>query len=120
MPKFMLVLYESEVSRGNAPQEVREEALRKYTEWRNQLSERGLFLGSERLTAQGRVLKPNGKEVRITDGPYAESKEVFAGYWALDVASFEEAVECCRNSPHLEYGGTIEIREVSKCPVSET
>lgn len=116
MPKFMLVLYESEVSRGNAPADVRATALKKYADWAQRLRDKGVFLGSERLTPQGRVLKPNGKGVRITDGPYAESKEVFGGYWAIDVNSFEEAVACCENSPHLEYGGTIEIREIGPCP----
>ncbi len=116
MPKFMLVLYESELTRGNAPEEVRATALQKYSAWAQSLREKGKFLGSERLTPQGRVMKGFGKQLRITDGPYAESKEVFGGYWALEVESFEEAVECCRNSPHLEYGGTIEIRELGECP----
>ncbi len=116
MPKFMLVLYESELTRGNASPELRAAALEKYSAWMKSLRDKGVWIGSERLTPQGRVLKPNGKQVRITDGPYSESKEVFGGYWAIDVASFDEAVELCQNSPHLEYGGTIEIREVGECP----
>ena len=116
MPKFMLVLYESDVSRGNAPADVRATALQKYSAWAQSLREKGKFLGSERLLQDGRVMKGFDKHLRITDGPYAESKEVFGGYWALEVESYEEAVELCRNSPHLEYGGTIEIREVGECP----
>ena len=118
MPKFMILIYENETTRGDVSAEQRKIALEKYSAWAQSLRERGVWLGSERLTPQGRVLKPNGKGVRITDGPYAESKEVFGGYWAIDVSSFDEAVECCRNSPHLEYGGTIEIREIGDCPVS--
>ena len=116
MPKFMIVIYENELTRGNATPEERAAAVEKYSAWAKSLREKGVFLGSERLTPQGRVLKPNGKGIRVTDGPYAESKEVFGGYWAIDVANIDEAVECCRNSPHFEYGGTIEIREVGPCP----
>ncbi len=116
MPKFMLVIYETEVTRGNAPDDVRAAAIQKYSAWAQRLRDQGVFLGSERLTQQGRVLKSDGKTVRITDGPYSESKEVFGGYWAIDVPSFEDAVKCCEGSPHFEYGGTIEIREIGECP----
>ena len=49
---------------------------------------------------------------RATDGPYSETKEVLGGYYTIEAASYEEAVSRALEHPHLEYGGTIEVRQV--------
>jgi hypothetical protein len=49
---------------------------------------------------------------RATDGPYSETKEVLGGYYTIEAASYEEAVLRANDHPHLEYGGTIEVRQV--------
>ena len=48
----------------------------------------------------------------VTDGPYSETKEWLGGYYMIEVPNYEAAVEVSRGCPHLEYGGTIELREV--------
>ena len=118
MPKFMILIYETDATSGKLGPEERKAVLDKYAEWNKSLRDKGVFTGSERLSPAGRVLRKTDQKLRIHDGPYAESKEVFGGYWAIEVGSFEEAVECCRNSPHLDYGGTLEIREITSCPVN--
>jgi len=50
-----------------------------------------------------RVTVRGGKPV-VTDGPYAESKEVLAGFWIVDAASREEALELARGCPHARHG----------------
>jgi hypothetical protein len=52
--------------------------------------------------------------VIATDGPYAESKESLIGYWVVDVASEERALEIC--SSIVEYSGTVELRAVQDGP----
>ena len=54
---------------------------------------------------------PDG-QVRVTDGPYSESKEVLGGYYIIEAASYDNAVEHAQSCPHLEYGGTIEVRQI--------
>ncbi len=49
--------------------------------------------------------------MRITDGPYAETKDVVAGYYLIQAESYEDAVECSEDCPHLEFG-TIEVRRI--------
>jgi hypothetical protein len=117
MPKFMILIYETEATSGKLGPEETQKVLEKYAAWARSLQSKGVFLGSERLTSAGRVLRKNDKQLRIHDGPFAESKEVFGGYWAVEANSFEDAVEYCRNSPHLDYGGTLEIREITSCGV---
>ena len=49
----------------------------------------------------------------VTDGPYGETKELFGGFWILDVASKEEAVEWAKRAPLAGPGTKAEIRRVS-------
>jgi hypothetical protein len=48
----------------------------------------------------------------VTDGPYGETKELFGGYWILDVASKEEAVEWAKRAPLAGPGMKTEIRRI--------
>ena len=62
-----------------------------------------------RLAPEGKVLSGNKA---ITDGPLAESKEAIAGYWVIQAASLEEAVEIAKSDPLLDYGHTVELRPI--------
>ncbi|MEV4611651.1 YciI family protein [Kitasatospora sp. NPDC049258] len=99
-------------------------------------SEAGVLPSSEAIAAMGRFneelikagvmlaadgLKPSSTGVRltytdggrptVTDGPFAETKELLAGYWVIDVSSREEAVEWGSRAPFAP-GDTLEIRPV--------
>jgi hypothetical protein len=52
---------------------------------------------------------------KITDGPYAEAREVIGGLFILEAADYEEAVALSRDCPHLDFG-SIEIREIEPTP----
>ena len=49
----------------------------------------------------------------VTDGPYAEAKEVLGGFLVIEAADYDDAVRQCDGSPHLEFG-TIEIRAIEQ------
>ena len=61
----------------------------------------------------------SGKEGRIvSDGPFAESKEVIGGFLLLDVETIAEAIAIAQRSPTLAYGTSIEVRPVAEeCPL---
>jgi len=50
--------------------------------------------------------------MRVTDGPYSETKEILGGYFTVTADNYEAAVKRAGECPHLEFGGTIEVREV--------
>ena len=52
----------------------------------------------------------DGKRI-ITDGPFTETHEVLGGYYIIEAADYDEAVKLTLDHPHLEYGGTIEVRQ---------
>jgi len=78
-----------------------------------QLVKAGVMLAGEGLhpTSKGKRVKFSGGKHTITDGPFAESKELIAGFWLWQVRSMDEAVEWLKRSP-FDGGTEIEIRQV--------
>jgi hypothetical protein len=113
MPKYMLLLHDDpSVFTSMSPEEM-QKALEKYMAWGNKLRTSGILLASDKLTDEpGRVMRGKNGQVRVTDGPYSETKEVLGGYYAIEAASYDEAMDRARDCPHLAYGGTIEVRQI--------
>jgi hypothetical protein len=57
-------------------------------------------------------MRSQGGKTRTTDGPYSETKEVLGGFYLIEAASYDEAVQRSLDHPHLEHGGTIEVRQL--------
>ena len=113
MPKYMLLLHDNPEGFMTMSPEDMQKAIEKYVAWGGKLREAGVLLDSNKLTDEpGKVVRGAGKDIRVTDGPYSETKEVFGGYYIITAASYDEAVEAVKDCPQLEFGGTIEIREV--------
>jgi hypothetical protein len=75
----------------------------------------GVLVAAEGLdeAAQGVVVDYSSEPPVVTDGPYGETKELFGGFWILEVASKEEAVEWAKRAPLSGPGMKTEIRRVS-------
>lgn len=73
----------------------------------------GVLLSAEGLAEaeEGFVVDFSGESPMVTDGPYGETKELFNGFWILEVASREEAAEWARRAP-LGPGTKLEVRRV--------
>jgi hypothetical protein len=112
MAKFMLLLYDTTENREAfarlGPEEM-QRAVEKYMVW----SKKPFTVNSERLGEDsGRVIRVRGGKSRVADGPFSESKEVLGGYYTIEAADYDEAVKRSLDHPHLEHGGSIEIRQV--------
>jgi hypothetical protein len=85
-------------------------AMRKFNDG---MRKAGVLLGAEGLhpSSKGARLRVSGGKRVITDGPFAEAKEVIAGFWIIQVKSKEEAIEWANRCP-LPENGLIEIRQV--------
>ncbi len=93
-----------------------EELLAAMGEFNEEMVKAGVLQAGEGLqpTAKGaRVSFGGDGERTVTDGPFAETKELIAGYWLMQVGSFEEAVDWIKRcpNPHSE-PGEIEIRQI--------
>jgi hypothetical protein len=105
MSQFMLLLYHNPAGMSQLSPEEMQRALEKYMAW----TKKTFMIDSKRLAHDpGRVMRGQ----RVSDGPYSETKEVLGGYYAIEAANYDEAIERTRDHPHLEYGGTIEVRQI--------
>ncbi|WP_044891836.1 YciI family protein [Opitutus terrae] len=90
----------------------RAQLARRWNDWYEGLAARGKVQHGQPLELHGRVVSgPRGE--KVTDGPYAEAKEVVAGYLYLSVADLDEATEIARGCPGLPLGLTVEVRPVA-------
>jgi hypothetical protein len=87
--------------------------------WFERLKKEGKCTGGHPLENEGKLV--SGKHGRtVADGPFAESKEAIGGYFYLQVADINEAIEIARQCPGLEYGGVVEVRPVAEsCAVNQ-
>ena len=110
MPKYMLLFHESpNLFKGLSAAEI-QRIIQKFSDWRRQLEKDGRFVVGQKLRGDGRVLRRNGSQVSVTDGPYSEAKEVLGGYFLIHAEGYDAAVELARAYP-LE-NGAVEIREI--------
>lgn len=113
MPKYLLLLHEpvDALPADITPEEI-QAIIQRYTDWRNRLVTAGKFLDGHKLRdGEGRVLRKAGGKVTVTDGPYAEVREVIGGLFVIEAATYDEAVALSEDCPHFEFG-PIEIREI--------
>jgi hypothetical protein len=109
MAQFMLLLYDNPSEWQNISPEEMQKAIEKYIEW----AQKPFTVDSKRLAEDaGRVIRAQGGKPKATDGPYSETKEVLGGYYTIQAADYDEAVKLALTHPHVEYGGTVEVRKV--------
>jgi len=92
-----------------------QELLEEMTAFNEELVRSGVMLAGEGLhpSSEGVRVEFSGSERRVIDGPFAETKELLAGYWVWQVRSMEEAVEWGRRIPNpTGKHGVVEIRPV--------
>ena len=81
--------------------------------YNEQLAKAGIMLAGEGLqpTSKGKRIRFSGGERTVLDGPFAETKELIAGYWLWKVKSMDEAVEWLKKAP-FDGGTELEIRPI--------
>ena len=115
MASFMLIARDGPQHFADVSPEDMQRIIEKYVAWGTKLEEAGKKgAGSKLRDGEGKVLRGNGGKLTVTDGPFSETKEVVGGYWMIDAADYDEAIELARDCPHIEYGASLEIREVEQ------
>jgi hypothetical protein len=109
--RFMLLMipkgYES-APPGTIPEDV--DAVKKMMDYNESLRQAGVLLALDGLhpPSMGARVSFAGGKPKVTDGPFAEAKEVLGGYWVIQCRSREEAIEWAKRCP----GGPDEVIEV--------
>jgi hypothetical protein len=110
--RFMMLMFPSEkAEKGAMPDAKSVETMMKYNE---DLARAGVLLSLDGLhpTSQGaRITWDEAGKPIVTDGPFAESREVIGGYWIIQVKSRDEAIEWARRVPAFD-ARKVELRQI--------
>lgn len=110
MRVMVIVKASPESEAGEMPSE---EILTRMGDYNDELVKAGVMLAGEGLhpTSKGKRVRFEGEKRTVIDGPFAESKELIAGFWLWQVRSMEEAVEWLKRAP-FDGGTEVELRPV--------
>jgi hypothetical protein len=114
MAKYMLIWRSTDEGAAKMADTPFEEMLETVGRFNEELIRAGVLVAAEGLDdpSQGVVVDYSGEAPVVTDGPYGETKELFGGFYIIDVASKEEAVEWAKRLPAFP-GSKCEIRRVA-------
>jgi hypothetical protein len=110
MRVMVVVKASPESERGEMPSE---QVLTEMGRFNEELVKAGIMLAGEGLhpSSKGKRVRFSGKQRTVIDGPFAETKELIAGFWLWQVRSMDEALEWLKRAP-FDGGTEIEIRPV--------
>ncbi|MGC5290533.1 YciI family protein [Micromonospora sp. DT231] len=114
MSKYMLIMRGTDESNAAMMASI-DEAMAETGRFIEEMMAAGVLVAAEGLDDPGRgaVVDFGGEAPVVTDGPYGETRELFGGYFLLDVATKQEAVEWARRFPAVR-GSKIEVRRVAE------
>lgn len=114
--RYMLIMQVEPAAAARAAQELdMEEVIAQMGAYNDELQKAGVFLSAEGLSDAGEGFRVDFSSTPpvVTDGPFAESREVFTGFWILEVSSREEAEMWAKKCP-LGPGTGLEVRRVQE------
>ena len=113
MMEFVTILHETPTDiRDFSPEEL-QKMLAEYMEWTRSIRERDAIVAEKNLdNTTGFVVRGHAADTIVSDGPYAESKEIIGGLHIIRAESYDDALAWARKCPALAYGASVEIRAV--------
>ncbi|EIM04624.1 YciI family protein [Rhodanobacter denitrificans] len=102
-----LVLSRGQWDRDAAREDI-QAAIDRFYAWHDRLVAEGRMLAGQRLAREGKLVSRQA----ITDGPFAEAREIVGGYWTILARSLDEAAAIATENPCLAYGLAFEVRPI--------
>jgi hypothetical protein len=111
MKEFILLFRNHTVEgRYDATPEEMQASMPKWQAWIGDIVKSGNFVATQPLDYEGKVIRSGS----VTDGPFAEIKEILAGYLICKTETIEEAIEIGKRCPILDYkNGSLEVRPIT-------
>jgi hypothetical protein len=108
-----LYLFRGGLDMGQASPAQLQANMAKWQSWIETLAKAGKFTGGQPLGREGKVLR--GTKKQVTDGPFAEAKDLVGGYLIVKAGSLDEATELARGCPIFEHAeGSVEVRAIAQ------
>ena len=111
--QYLLLVYTDADLMAQLPPEQFEAEMRECLQHSDELTRQGRLLGFQQLTppATARSVRLRNGRTTVLDGPFAETKEMLAGFNLVEAESMEEAVRMAQELPWIRYG-SVEVRQV--------
>lgn len=115
MKDYLFLFRGGDSARGSQSPDEMQKHMQKWVQWMGDLGKQGKLISGQPLQKEGKVVSGNRK--KITDGPFAEGKEIVGGYLMVKAKDLNDAVEISKDCPIFEHEGIVEVREVQEMPV---
>ncbi len=115
--QYLALIYADQGVWEGMTETEREAAYEQYGEFAEAARAAGVLVGGDELaaTASATTVRVRGHERLVSDGPYAEVKEALGGFFILDCASFDDALDWAARIPAVDHGA-VEVRPVHVDP----
>ncbi|GAA1987836.1 YciI family protein [Isoptericola halotolerans] len=115
MTKYMLIMRGTDEGRAAFEATDFTEVIAAMGRYNEQMMDAGVLAAGEGLAdaSEGAVVDFSTDTPVVTDGPYGETKELFNGFWILDVSSRDEAIEWAKRAPLSGPGTRLEVRRIN-------
>lgn len=112
MEKFMFIFLGGMDPDYMKSPEVMQTSMQEWFAWIEKLKKEGRYEGGEPLEPGGKGV--SGPKKLVTDGPFAEGKELVGGYFIVKAKNIDEAVALAKDCPDLKHDGRVEVRPIMK------
>jgi len=112
MNEFMMIFRNDKDLPKPSPEQM-QGMIKQWQNWIGGIASQGKFVATNALGFQGKTIHA---DATVTDGPYAELKEIVGGYIIVKAANLDEAVKLANGCPTLAIGGKVEVRDVMVIP----
>lgn len=110
MKDFMMIFIGADYQElGLSPEEL-QGRMGKWFAWGDKMGKQGILKGGEALVPS--IKRVIGQNRTVSDGPFADSKEIVGGYYIVSAENADAVVQIAQDYPDYDLGGTVEIREV--------
>jgi len=110
MKDFMMIFIGADYQQlGLSPEEL-QGRMGKWFAWGQKMESQGILKGGEALVPT--IKRVIGKDRTVSDGPFADIKEIVGGYYIVSAESADAVVEIAQDYPDWDLNGTVEIREI--------
>ncbi len=109
MKEFMMIFRMAPMGDFQPTPEQMQESIKQWQDWIGGIAAQGKFGSTNQLGFTGKTLKADGV---VTDGPYAEVKEIVGGYIIVKADDIDDAVKLANGCPILFMGGHVEVRDI--------
>lgn len=112
--KYMLLIYMTEPTRAPDPAELGP-MMEAYEQFNKAVADAGVYIAGDALqgSSAATTVTVDGAGTRlVTDGPFAETREILGGYYLLDVPDLDSALDWAGRCPGAHGGGKVEVRPI--------